>query len=250
MDKEKIPQYLAGLPVEVPNGNIAVMQPSIKDILAIMSENDYLEVVSMLGNIEKIGMELKQQNSEYFKGKPTFVVFLEYISQDLDSFEKIVKFFSLVFPQLEPFLTNNMILFKIKDGIVGQITPMNYLEFSNIISDLFLPFSKKDKENEYKAANNRAQAIIDKIKKGKEAAQKAQEEKIGSIFASHTSVLSIGLGLDINILFSYTPFQIFNAYNRYQNKQADDYYKRVSSMPMMDTSKITPPKSWLENIYE
>lgn len=249
MNKEKVPQYLAGLPVEVPNGNIAIIQPSIKDILAVMTETEYLEAVSLLAKIEDIGMELRKNNKEVFGTTPTFIIFLNYITQVEGLYEKVEKLFGVILPELEPFVSNNMILFKIEDHIVGQITPMNYMEFSNIISDLFLPYVDKKDKVEYKAANAKAQAIIDKIKKGKEQLQKQQDDKVGSIFASYASVLSVGLSIDLNAILRYTPFQLFDSYSRLYLKQDYEYYKRIASMPLMDASKMKVPKNWQENMY-
>ena len=56
--------------------------------------------------------------------------------------------------------------------------------------------------------------------------------------------------MDINILYNYTPFQLFDAYKRYQVKQAYDLYQKVATTPMMDTSKMTEPDNWLDNIYK
>jgi hypothetical protein len=51
------------------------------------------------------------------------------------------------------------------------------------------------------------------------------------------------MNIDINILLNYTPFQLYNTFTRYWKKVSSDFYQRVSTMPMMDTSKMEEPDS-------
>ena len=57
------------------------------------------------------------------------------------------------------------------------------------------------------------------------------------------------MNLDINVLFSYTPFQLYDAFLRYWKKVAYDIYQKVSTTPLMDVSKMDKPDDWSLNLY-
>ena len=69
------------------------------------------------------------------------------------------------------------------------------------------------------------------------------------MYSVQTSVLSIGLGVSINMFYDYTPFQLNDAFIRYTSKMASDFYRRVSTMPFMDTSKMEAPEEWTRGLY-
>ena len=58
--------------------------------------------------------------------------------------------------------------------------------------------------------------------------------------------------MDINVFYNYTPFQLYDAFNRFLAKMARDKYESMLMIPFADTSKIqaNEPPSWLENLYK
>ena len=71
-----------------------------------------------------------------------------------------------------------------------------------------------------------------------------------SLIGSYTSILSVGMGMDINIFYNYTLFQLYDSFLRYTTKMQYDFYMRVSTMPMMDTSEMKEPNNWLDDLYK
>ena len=71
-----------------------------------------------------------------------------------------------------------------------------------------------------------------------------------SLIGSYTSILSVGMGMDINIFYNYTLFQLYDSFLRYTTKIQYDFYMRVSTMPMMDTSEMKEPNNWLDDLYK
>ena len=70
------------------------------------------------------------------------------------------------------------------------------------------------------------------------------------MFGLYTSILSVGLGMDINILYNYTPFQLYDAFKRFTVKIQYDTYRELITIPFADTSSITPADNWIDNIYK
>jgi hypothetical protein len=155
--------------------------------------------------------------------------------------QNIHSFFELIFPRYKVDIRDGDICFYEDDRRVGMVNLYNYKIFCDTIGILFSLSSK----TKYNPANKKARQLVEKFKKREEilAKEKGQDKKSPSLFGSYISVLSVGMNLDINTLFNYTPFQLFDVFNRYWKKVNSDFYQRVSTMPMMDTSKMEEPEN-------
>ncbi|HAU86063.1 MAG TPA: hypothetical protein DCW90_11375 [Lachnospiraceae bacterium] len=245
-----IGKLLSGMPIAVPGVNVAVSQPKIKDICAF-GEDDFFFATQFFLNAEKLVIPIKEGNPQ-LSMLDTFQLLLIIIRDDKQAKENIEKFFELIFPNYKVEILSGMIQFKVNDKIVGRLNSFAFENFQKVLRDCFVPTSAKDDEQEYNPANDAAAEIAAKLKRGNEirAKQKADEQgDIGSLFGNYASVLSIGLSLDINVLYNYTPFQLFDSYKRYQTKLQYDLYQKIATTPMMDVSKMKEPDNWMDNIY-
>ena len=252
-NKAKLGLILSGQPLIIEDVNIFVTQPKIKDIV-LFGEDEFLTTTQMLTNIEQFSNMVKQGNSE-LNMISDFQLLLIMIEEDFTIKKMVKDLFSLIFPEYKVKITESSIDFFIKDEdsskIIGRITPFNFENFQITLNDAFIPQVDNEREPDYNPVNDAAQKIADKIKRGRQKvhAQKAVKEGSYSMFADYCSTLSIGMCMDINIFFSYTPFQLYDAYRRFFSKEQSDFYMRVSSMPLMDTSKIETPPEWNRNLY-
>lgn len=242
---EKIALYLSGQQVIVKECNIVISQPKVKDIV-LQGEEKFLSAVQILGHSDRFLKEIKQGNPE-LSALEDFNIILSAADQDEDLRDNINTFLDLIFPMYNVFINNSAINFSLRndenDKIIGQINPFTFPAFQEVILELFEPQSG-DKKIEYNPVGDRAKAIAEKIKKGRARVEK-QKAKSGeenqSLFGTYASVLSVGMNMDINIFFNYTPFQLYDTFIRYWKKVSSDFYQRVSTMPMMDTSKMEAP---------
>lgn len=246
---------LSGAPVIVPGCNIAITQPKVKDVCAF-GEDKFFTSLFFFTKAEKVAEEIKMGNSalEYLSDFQILMIILEeeaHIKDDLASF------FELICPSYIVQFDAGSINFKIEEdgGIKGQLNPMTFPMFQTMLGQLFVPSSiNSDQEPEYNPANERAAEIAAKLKAGREKVKELKAEESGGgdnfIFGTFASVLAIGLGVDINVYFNYTPFQLFDAYIRYGKKRAYDLYQRVSTMPLMDASKMDAPDEWTDSLYK
>ena len=252
-DKRKIGLILSGQPLPVKDANIFVSQPKIKYIVQF-GEDDFLVAIQMLVSIDQFAEQLKQGHSE-LNIISDFQLLLIMINEDFTVKNMILNLFTLIFPNYEVNFGENTIDFFIQESdekmIVGRIHPFNFENLQNVLNDAFIPQGDNEREPEYNPANEMANKIAEKIKKGREKvhAQRSKEEGDHSIFADYCSTLSIGMQMNIDIFFNYTPFQLYDAYRRYFSKVQSDFYMRVSSMPMMDVSKMEVPPDWQRNLY-
>lgn len=253
--KGDLAQILSGMPIIVPNCNIAITQPTVKDICAF-GEDDFLTAVQIIVNVEKFVGELRQGNPQ-LEMLSDFHLLMMALSQDISIKSLISEFFNIIFPNYKVIIERNLINFKIEEvkKNIGQLNPMNFEEFQFYLKKLFLPIGIDGDDPDYNPANEQARQIAEKLKKGNEIRNKLNQEKNSgqvsqSLIGSYTSILSVGMGMDINIFYNYTLFQLYDSFLRYTTKIQYDFYMRVSTMPMMDTSEMKEPNNWLDDLYK
>lgn len=243
---DQIALYLSGQDVPVQECNIVIHQPTIKQII-MFKETTFISVIQLFGKIDDNIEHIREINS-LTENFTDFQLFMAMLNQDESIKKKVNDFFELIFPQYSIEINNDDIYFYIDKQKVGIINLYNYKIFCDTIDKLFgLPTNKK----KYNPANKKAEEIAEKFKKREEILlkQKGKKTDSQSLFGSYVSILSIGMNLDINILFNYTPFQLYDTFNRYWKKVNSDFYQRVSTMPMMDVSKMEEPDSWTDSLY-
>lgn len=252
-DKRELGLILSGQPLPIKDANIFVTQPKIKDIV-LFGEDNFLVSVQMLVSMSQFADQVKQGNSE-LNIISDFQLLLIMIDEDPTIKNMVLNLFTLIFPEYKVNFTENTIDFffsdEDQDHLVGRIHPFNFENLQNVLNDAFIPQGDNEREPDYNPANEMASKIAEKIKRGREKihAQKSAVEGDHSIYADYCSTLSIGMHMDVGIFFNYTPFQLYDAYRRFFSKEQSDFYMRVSSMPMMDTSKMEAPPDWQRNLY-
>lgn len=243
---DQVALYLSGQDVPITECNIIIHQPTIKQII-IFKETTFISMVQLFGNVDDNIARLRELHplTEQFTD---FQLLMAMLNQDKDVRKNVDNFFELIFPQYHLEIRDNDICFYYDERRVGMINSYNYKIFCDTIDKLFgLPTDKK----KYNPANKKAKEIAEKFKKRAEmlAKQKGKNNDSPSLFGSYISILSVGMNIDINILLNYTPFQLYDIFNRYWKKVSSDFYQRVSTMPMMDVSKMEEPDSWTDNLY-
>ena len=244
---DDIALYLSGQPVPIAACNIVVTQPTIKQIVAF-KESDFLLAANFLGKPED-SIERLRENNPQLDTYSDYQIYMALIKQDENLRNNIEKSFQLIFPDYQAEIDNDIYFYK-DNHRVGMVNPFNYEAFKETIKNLFL--SNKNGQQEYNPANKKAMELAKKFKKAHEKIQsmkKSSDNEKNTLFGSYTSILSIGMNIDINILYGYTPFQLYNLFIRYWKKINSDFYQKVSTTPMMDVSKMEEPDDWSISIY-
>lgn len=250
---DKVGLYLSGQPILVPDCNVYITQPTINDVV-LFGEDEFLIVVNLLAHPELVVQQLRQGNSQ-LEAFSDFQLLLIVMKEDKTIGSSIKNFFKLIFPNYEiVFADAEIDFYVIQDEeklSVGRIFPFNFDNFKNLIDDLFQPKNEDESEPDYNPANDAAAAIAEKIKKGRAKKREAARQKEGpqSLFGRYASILAIGMEMSIKTFYDYTPFQLYDAFARYFAKVQSDFYTKVSTTPLMDVSKMEPPKEWVRNLY-
>ena len=255
--KGDIGLYLSGQQVKVPSCGIFLTQPKIKDIVMLSSESDFMTIVHLLAHPNQFA-SLIRQGKNGLDNVPDFQIIIEVLRQENTQYSALFdSFFELCLPQFQVRCSKHSIEFVADNGnVVGMLNAFNYDEFSQIIRELFLP-RQKEEDVDYKIneSDETSKRLLEKIKRNRAALAKQRAEKDGSnisIFGLYISILSIGLGVDVNMFYGYTPFQLYDSFNRFLAKQARDKYEAMLTIPFADTSKLKENEvpSWLENLYK
>lgn len=239
--------YLSGSPVPVNMCAIYITQPTIKQIIQF-GEVNFLMAVHLLTNIEDFLGDIRNQGNLELDTMSNFQILLMLVEQDPSVKKTLNTLFELIFPDYEIKYTKNSINFSLREdenkNMIGQITPFTFEIFQRAIKELF-SLDGKANGDDYNPANEAAQEIAKKLKRGKQKINElAGKNNKGdmSLFGTYASILSIGMMIDINVFFNYTPFQLQDSFNRYLLKVKYDLYQKVSTTPMMDTSKMEEPE--------
>ena len=243
---DQIALYLSGQDVPVQECNIVIHQPTIKQIV-MFKETTFISAVQLFSNVDDNITKIREANpsAEQFTD---FQLLMALINQNDKIKQNINDFFELVFPSYVIEIKDNDICFYKNERKIGIINLYNYKIFCDTVENLFgLPLDKK----KYNPANKKAEELAKKFKKRAEilAKKKGKDNDSPSLFGSYISILSIGMNININILFNYTPFQLYDTFNRYWKKVQSDFYQKVSTTPMMDVSKMEEPDSWTDSLY-
>lgn len=242
--------YLSAQPVPVKDCNIIITPPKIKEIVSF-GEDNFFTVIHILTKTERFLEEVRQGNSQ-LKRYSDFQLLLVILNEEIESKRLVNSFFELVFPNYNVRITDSSIDFLIEQRVVGRITPFSFEFLQLVLKELFEP--TKEKEEEYNPVGDKAKEIAEKIKQGKAKREALKnggknQGKNSSLFGTYISVLSIGLSMDVNILYNYTPFQLYDSFTRFLNKMQSDFYQSISVQPFLDSSKITAPEDWYRDLY-
>lgn len=242
--------YLSGGQVAVPECGIFVTPPTARQI-AQYGEDKFFEAISLITRLEDIVLEIKQGDSRLSR-YDNFQILMMILQEQEEMEDIFVSFFELICPNFTISFGDKSIDFK-ADGseyVNGRIHTYNYQSLKIILSELFLPQDVQDEQ--YNPANEAAAKIAEKLRKAKEQIKNQRRpdgEDKTSIIALYTSTIAVGMCLDINTVYNYTMFQIYDIYNRYWLKSKYDMYMKISTTPMMDTSNMEEPRQWAQNLY-
>ncbi len=247
--KGDIGLYLSGGQVPIPDCGIFVTPPTVKQITQY-GEDKFFQAVSLIAKLDDIVSEIKQGNPG-LSNYDNFQILMTIVKEQEDLKETLSSFFELVFPNFTVLFADKSMDFFIEGGQypVGKIHTFNLASVKLTLSELFLPQNITDEE--YNPVNEAAAKIAEKLKKAKEKIKKSKSvsEDNVSIIALYVSTLAVGMCMDINTLYNYTLFQIYDVYNRYWLKTKYDLYQKIATTPMMDVSKMEEPKEWAQNLY-
>ena len=152
----------------------------------------------------------------------------------------------LIFPQYSIVVLPDRISCIGADGqTCGAIDQRVYGSFKDLLEEVFC--LKQTQDETYNVQGELAQKIANKFKKRKQklAELKDSKHKV-AIFSKYISILTVGEHKDMNTFMNYTVYQLFDEFQRYQLKYAQDIYLKAR---LAGASELKEPEEWMKDLH-
>lgn len=238
---------LSGNDIPFPEARVTIHQPRLREIAYIGEENfftgcEFLNFSKdMLQEKDKVNL-INQTNFEILMS-----IVKDKTPLGIQTKNSILMLLTLIFPEYEINLQEDgIVLFKDKE--FASLNKMNFDEFQKILVQMFCLGRKKDNEQDYNPAGDRAKMIAEKLKRGRQraAAAKGEENEKVAIFSRYISILSVGESKDINSFMNYTVYQLFDEFERFELKQNSDIYLQARLAGAQDLEEVD---NWMKDIH-
>lgn len=222
---------------------ISVHQPTLKEI-SMIGEEAFFSATQLFSVTKE---NLENAGNIDLEGLSDFDIIMSIV-QSVEGAEHkkyLMMLFALLFPEYNmKFTENEIILYN--DKTITRINNSNYDSFKDIISSMFNLNSSGENQG-YNPIDERARRIAEKLKKGKEkVAQNTGENSKVAVFSRYASILSVGLGKDLNDIMEYSVFQLMDEFERFQKKQSFEMYVQAKMAGAKDLSEV---ENWMGDIH-
>ena len=251
--KPVIPRLMldTGVDIPFPAVQVSIVQPIIKDISRLGEESNFLIGVNALTKNYKAiqdNFDLSQLSN--------FEILMTMIMQNKDANTRKIKdnieqLLFLLFPNYQILMTPRSIVLIDEEKKNFMIDANNFDEFADIIYDMFcLRDFHNEQGDDYNPAGDRARALIEQIRKGKEKIaalkrERGEDTALMSVLERYISILAVGESKSKNELANYTVFQLVDEFKRFQLKEAFDFTFQAK---MAGAQKIKDAKDWMGNL--
>ena len=203
---------MTGTDIPIPECQITVHQPTIKEI-ALIGEENFLTGSQILC----VNKSMVVQDETLLSNTNNFQIFMTIIQEKeiADKKKSVQMLFSILFPQYKVTMTPNSLLFVQGEQII-TVDEQNFEILQDVLQNIFCMNSNNMNNYSFNPGNKRAQEIAAKLMKARQRIAKQKSENNGSIFAKYLSILTIGLGsMSLQDCTNLTMYQLFDLVERY-----------------------------------
>lgn len=236
---------MSGVDIPIPELQIAMHQPTIKEISMLGNEQSFFSGIQVLC----IDKRLLLQDKSLLENTSNFQIFMAIMNdkQTINKKEQVLQTFTLLFPKANVLFTPRSIVLK-QDELISTIDEGNFEILQQLLNDAFcLQGSGQEKFN---PQGDKATEIAQKLMRARErvAKQKQQSEGSGgSIFSQYISTLVIGTNTislkDALDLTMYQLYDLVERYTLYLNWDLDIRQRLAGGTP------DKPAENWMKNIH-
>lgn len=222
---------------------INIHQPTIKEI-ALIGEDNFFSGCEMLNFSKEI---LSEQDRINLAKLTNFEILMSIMNDKNSSSHKnrigAIMVLTLLFPGYEIHILPREIDI-CKEDEHHYLNNDNFESFKEILVAMFC---LKKPESEYNPGGDLAKRISDKLKKGKERKTRdlGEKQKI-DVLSRYSSVLSVGMQIDLNTILDYSVYQLFDAYQRYELKMYSD---STFEAKLAGAKDIKDADNWMKDIH-
>ena len=234
---------MAGIDIPIPECQLILHQPSIKEI-AYIGERDFFSGVQYLC----LQKNMVIQDESLLSQTSNFQIFMTIMNekQTADKKAEVLQVLTLLFPKYKVIFTPRSIMFNCNQDNF-MIDEGNFESLQHVLSEVFC--LRNSDQASYNPGNKKAKEIADKLMKARQkvAQLKAAEGGEGSALAQYVSTLTIGLNsMSINNCLDLTIYQLYDLMERYSlyiNWDIDLKSRLAGGKP------DKPAENWMKNIH-
>lgn len=240
---------LSGIDIPFDEAHVTIHQPTLKEISYIGQDNFYIGCEYLTFSKEKIESQDKVglDNIDDFDILMTVMKSNQIATQKGRTAMQLVLL--LLFPSYKiNFLPMSILLTKDQERYL--IDKSNFNSFKQIISEIFCLSDFRGDSKQYNPGGPQAKALVQKFKarqkKLAELKARGKKDQGISILSQYISILSVGLGKDMNSILQYTVYQLFDEFRRFKMKSDFDIYIKAKLAGAQDLEDVD---NWMENIH-
>lgn len=235
---------LSGIDIPFPQAQIAIHQPTIKEIGLIGEESFY----SGCGALNFSKNSLSSEDRIALKDFTDFEILMSMINNKSFNTQQtridILMILTLLFPDYQIKISQQEINL-IKEGESHLINSGNFEEFKKILTAMFC-LKGKDSETEYNPSGDKAREIIEKLNKRKQKLAEQNGDQKVSVLNRFASILAIGQKQDLNEILDYTVYQLFDQFDRFTLKEQFDIHLKAQLAGARDLGEI---EDWKKDLH-
>lgn len=244
---------MSGIDVPFVEAGVTLHQPTLKEIAYVGEENFFIGCEFLNFSKDILSVEDKSSLEEV----DNFDIFMSIMmDRKTVGLQKgrlcAIVVLGILFPNYNIKMDFDKIILEEKDLETGDtvlhyINKHNFEKFKKIIIDIFCLNRGSEDSTNYNPKGKTANAIAEKLKKGRQkaAVAKGQNQKV-SLYSRFISILSVGMFKSIHDLLDYTLYQLFDTYDRYELKTSFDFYMKAK---LAGASGMEEPEHWMKEIH-
>lgn len=243
MDYDLRLALMCGTDIPIPECQIQIHQPTIKEI-ALIGETDFFLGIQTINVTKEI---LKGEDETLLSNTSNFQIFMTIMQEKeaQDKKEAVKQLLLLILPKYQvTFTPRSLVIMQDENSIT--IDDKNFEALQKVLSQVFCIDNSKANVQTFNPGNAKAKEIADKLMRARQrvAAQKGSE---GSIFAQYISTLTVGLGsMSFEDCLNLTMYQLFDLVERYMLYVNWD----LDIKSRLAGAKVEKqPDNWMKNIH-
>ena len=234
---------MCGTDIPVPQCQIVVHQPKIKEI-ALIGEQDFFIGAQTL----TLNKTMFVEGKEGLANISNFQIFMMIMSEKEAKDKKLAvqQVFNLIFPSSKVLITPRSLILNTNNEST-TIDESNFEYLQDVLRMIFCSKNGPMDQQAFNPANDKAREIAQKLMRGRERIASERGDSNTSVFSQYLSILTVGLNsMSMQDLMELTMFQLYDLIERYSlyvNWDIDIRSRLAGGKP--DKS----PDNWMKNLH-
>ena len=234
---------MTGIDIPIPQCQLVIHQPTIKDI-SFIGDEDFFKGVQCLS----LSKSMFVKDKDALDKVSNFQIFMTIMNEKetVDKKEAVKQIFLLTFPKYKTLFSPRSIILQDQNKQTITIDENNFNFLQEMIRNIFCSKNGPMDQQAFNPANDKAREIAEKLMRGRQRVAEQNGSASVSVFSQYMSILSVGLHIPLTSFLEYTMYQLFDEMDRYSlyvNWDIDIRSRLAGGKP------DSQPDNWMKNIH-